>query len=308
MVNVSVVMSVYDEPEHVQKTIDSVLKQEGIDFEFVIVSDGANDAVVAVVTSFLSDSRIRFITQENQGLTVALINGCNHARAPFIARIDAGDLMVESRLLTQYHQIKDSPNVGIVSSWVTVTTDEGYFLYDIKQHESELDKSLRATSRNQLRSVFHASVMFRRSVYEQVGGYRKQFYFSQDCDLWTRMIEQSEIVIIPQALTMGVFSASGISGRHAASQQKLSELIASANLLRQQGRSDFSITEKAKKIRPEASKKETTDDFKGLYFIAKVLSDNQSIHAREYWQEVIKLRPFNLKCWFFLLLSHRYQK
>ena len=41
MVDVSVVMSVYDQPEHVRVTVDSVLAQQGIEFEFIIVSDGA---------------------------------------------------------------------------------------------------------------------------------------------------------------------------------------------------------------------------------------------------------------------------
>ena len=115
MDGVSVVMSVYDEPEHVKKTIDSVLKQVGVNFELIIVSDGASNAVVEVVNTYLNDERVRFIKQDNQGLTVALINGCSHAKSAFIARIDAGDIMLESRLEIQYKALVNDENIGFIT-------------------------------------------------------------------------------------------------------------------------------------------------------------------------------------------------
>jgi len=311
MSGVSVVMSVYDEPEHVKKTIDSVLKQTGIDFEFIIVSDGASDSVVNVVKGYLTDQRLRFIEQENQGLTVALINGCNQARWPFIARIDAGDTMHPSRLLTQFDVLSGDEMLGFVASWVRVETQEGYFLYDVKLQGCELELALKSVQPEEIVTPFHASVMFRKSIYDQVGGYRSEFYFSQDCDLWSRMIEKSGVKVVQELLTNGLFSANGISGRHAQTQLKMKALVAQANRLRQSAKSDESILVEAAKLRPSKqprSVKEHEDEFSGIYFIARVLSNNRSSYAKKYWSKALRIKPFSLKALFFYSISLLYNK
>jgi len=307
MVDVSVVMSVYDEPEHVQKTIQSVLAQENVDLEFIIVSDGASAPVLSVLDRYRSNARVTVVEQVNQGLTKALISACEIAKGAYIARIDAGDIMADDRLFLQLSAFKGKPELGIVSSNVLIETIEGYPLYKIEHTQAMFNNGLRAQYAEQIISPFHASVMFRKQVYESVGGYRKEFYFTQDVDLWTRMIECSEIEVINKVLTTGIFSASGISGKYRVYQTKLVELIAKANRLRQQGKVEDTILEQAELLRPGGTdlvQKESK--FNSLYFLAKVLSSNKSRHAKEYWWQAILSRPFSIKSWLFYLLSLRY--
>lgn len=307
MSDVSVVMSVYDEPEHVQKTIESVLNQEAIDFEFIIVSDGASDAVIQVVDSFIDDERIRFIKQQNQGLTVALINGCNCAKSPFIARIDAGDTMLESRLRTQCDKLVAEPSLGIVTSWVSIETVEGYFLYDLTFSNSQLNEKIRSLSADEFQSPFHASVMFRKTIYDQVGGYRDSFYFAQDCDLWSRMIECSELAVIESVLTCGIFAAQGISGKYANEQRQLLILILRAAKQRHNSLPEADVLSQAYQLRPtkivkkRQDNKAPVDHFDGFYFVAKILTDNKSKHALSYWRKALICRPLSMKSWFFSL-------
>ena len=311
MDGVSVVMSVYDDPDHVHKTIESVLKQKGVDFEFIIVSDGASEAVVDVVKSYIGDLRVRFIQQSNTGLTVALINGCSNATFSYIARIDAGDVMLDDRLRIQYETLQANPDIGIVTSWVTIQTEEGYFLYDLTFSNSELNQAIRALSVDEFRSPFHASVMFRKSIYFAVGGYRDSFYFAQDCDLWSRMIDCSKLEVIESVLTYGIFSAAGISGKYASEQKKLLALILQARTLRLDNMSDDDVLKEAYQLRPiktlnKPLKKVPKSSFPGLYFIAKILTDNKSKYALMYWCRVLKCRPLSIKSWFFTMLSILY--
>jgi len=259
MDGVSVVMSVYDDPDHVHKTIESVLKQKGVDFEFIIVSDGASEAVVDVVKSYIGDLRVRFIQQSNTG----------------------------------------------------IQTEEGYFLYDLSFSNSELNQAIRALSVDEFRSPFHASVMFRKSVYFAVGGYRDSFYFAQDCDLWSRMIDCSKLEVIESVLTYGIFSAAGISGKYASEQKKLLALILQARTLRLDNMSDDDVLKEAYQLRPiktlnKPLKKAPKSSFPGLYFIAKILTDNKSKYALMYWCRVLKCRPLSIKSWFFTMLSILY--
>ena len=58
----------------------------------------------------------------------------------------------------------------------------------------------------------HGEVMFRRDLYNSVGGYRQFFRFAQDHDLWLRMSERSKMAIIPKVLYQrGLFAKDGIA-------------------------------------------------------------------------------------------------
>jgi len=238
-------MSVYNEAEQVQTTIQSVLAQQGVDLEFIIVSDGADNDVLEVLNTVRSDPRIIIIEQQNQGLTKALIKGCDRTSNELIARIDAGDTMLAGRLVRQAETLLNNSDVGMV-------------------------------------------------LYQQVGGYRQEFYFTQDCDLWSRMIERSGIRVIDAVLSNAIFSPSGISGHHQAQQTVLVKLVVQGIALRRQGLSDSLILEAAKKIHPAKNIKKKSE-FESIYFIAKVLTDNRSRHAKEYWQRALRLKPWSFK-------------
>src|SRR5215472_5045758 len=96
---VSVVMSVYNNAPDLARTLDSILSQEGVDFEFIVVNDGSSDQSGQILNKYAQrDSRLRIIHQENAGLTRALIRGCDVARGEYIARQDAGDFSLPDRL------------------------------------------------------------------------------------------------------------------------------------------------------------------------------------------------------------------
>ena len=319
---VSVVLSVYDEPAQVATTIDSVLQQQGVELELVIVDDGADDAVQQVLTRYSSEPRISLIHQQNRGLTQALVRGCAAARHPLIARIDVGDIMLANRLRLQAERLAVNPQLGFVSSWVDIVTEEGYLLYSIRQQAQQLHDGLCGDDASKLLTPFHSSVMFRLQVYQRVGGYRAEFYFAQDCDLWSRMIEVAEIAVIEETLTVGLFSPSGISGRYGASQRALKKLAATANGLRKRGQSEHAVLVEAQRLRPskdfsktgiasptaatnsgEISAPVADSEFATLYFLARCLNDNRSPHANQYWRRVIAAKPWSMLSWVYLLQS-----
>ena len=127
---VSVVMSVYNGASDLAVTMDSILSQEGVEFEFIVVNDGSSDKTGQILNDYAQrDSRVRIIHQENTGLTRALIRGCDAARGEFIARQDAGDVSLPSRLKSQASLLRDHPDCVLVSCWTDMVGPEGEFLY-----------------------------------------------------------------------------------------------------------------------------------------------------------------------------------
>lgn len=303
-ISVSVVMAVYDEIDNVRITIESVFAQQDIELEFLVVSDGASTEVQEYLES-IDDSRFKLIYQDHAGLTRALIKACNMAKNPLIARIDAGDIMLEGRLSAQAKMFTKRPSIVLVACWVRVETDEGYYLYTVNDTSEQIDRALRAIDLDDFKTPFHSSTMFRKSAYQQVGGYRWQFYFAQDADLWSRMLQVGDFFMLEKTLTKAIFSVSGISGRYNKQQQALKELVVKANALRHKDQNDDIVLNQAEQYRPDKENEShgAENEFDTVYFLAKVMHDQKSPHAREYWYRALKLNPWSLKVWGFTVLS-----
>ena len=306
-------MAVFDQPDHVRRTIDSVLVQRGVEFELIIIDDGATATVKQVLKEYMAEQRVRVVEQSNHGLTAALINGCKQSQHPLVARIDAGDIMLPTRLSMQANLLALQESVGLVASWVDMVTEEGYSLYRNCLSTAEILAGARALDADQVRTPFHASVMFRKSIYERAGGYRPEFYFAQDCELWSRMAVITKFHVIDKVLTIGLFSPAGISGQFGEYQRHLTSLVAKANGARLHGMADEPIYKAAQVLRPQFPRVAADDsganrsDFAALYFLARCLSDNHSPHASEYWRKTIRVKPYSVISWLFLVRSLFYR-
>jgi len=118
--DISVVMSVYNGAERLSDTINSILSQQDVSFEFIIVNDGSTDSSADIIETLMqSDARIKLINQENQGLTKSLVTACSAAQADFIARQDNGDISIRGRLLAQFETLNAQPNTVMTSTGVS---------------------------------------------------------------------------------------------------------------------------------------------------------------------------------------------
>ena len=101
--DISVVMSIYNGERYLSQTIESILSQENVDMEFIIIDDGSTDSSSELLNDWAKkDKRIRLFAQSNQGLTKALIKGCAVAEGKYIARQDCGDISLPTRRTTRF--------------------------------------------------------------------------------------------------------------------------------------------------------------------------------------------------------------
>src|SRR5262249_34880906 len=96
----------------------------------------------------------------------------------------------------------------------------------------------------------HGSVMFRRSAYEMSGGYRWQFYFAQDSDLWLRVGEIGRIAYLPERLYLLRIAKSSIGSGWGVVQARLGSLSLVCQQARRQGLREDRILADAQLLRP----------------------------------------------------------
>ncbi len=156
--------------------------------------------------------------------------------------------------------------------------------------------------------------MFRNDVYQRAGGYRAAFYLTQDCDLWSRMVEISDLHNIDEVLTSGIFNTDGLSAQYAALQADYRRMVIALRDARRDEPDDALLTQQlldataqlSKSIRQSGSpqstdrarhKNPTAADSAGLYFLARCLMQHDSAHAHEYWLRLLKVNPWHVKAW-----------
>jgi len=186
---VSVVMSLYNSAKYLREAIDSVLAQTFTDFEFIIIDDGSKDEGADIVRSY-TDSRIRFIQQQNKGLPAALNAGIQVARSELIARMDPDDICFPNRLAMQYEFMLAHLNVCVLGSAAVLVEECGREICVFKRPELH-DKLLKILPGS---PFIHPSVMFRKDVFLRVGMYPEYMRFGgEDACLFGKMSQQSEI-------------------------------------------------------------------------------------------------------------------
>ena len=112
---ISVLIPVYNAADYLEATLDSCLRQTFRDFEVIAVNDGSTDRSACILEEYArKDSRIRVMTQINQGANAARKNTVEQARGEYVCFLDADDLLVESALQSLWIEIEKSGNDIII--------------------------------------------------------------------------------------------------------------------------------------------------------------------------------------------------
>ena len=89
---ISLIIPCFNAAKTLPRTLNSVREQDYKNLEIIIVNDGSKDNTLEVATKYATiDPRIRLITQENSGVSVARNNGLRNATGEYIMFLDADD-------------------------------------------------------------------------------------------------------------------------------------------------------------------------------------------------------------------------
>jgi hypothetical protein len=199
MIDVSVLMSVYNGEQFLAEAMESVLTQTLGDFELIVIDDGSTDGSSEILERYRADdSRVVIHTQPNQGRAAALNTGIALSRAPLIARLDADDIAMPDRLGLQHRFLAEHTDLAVVGGAVVFIDDAGRAFADVTYPPT--DAAIRASLAERMTPFVHSAVMVRKEALERVGGYRSVFINADDIDLWLRTAEHYRLANLTETV------------------------------------------------------------------------------------------------------------
>ena len=288
---VSVVMGVRNGGGTLEATLSSLTQGQNLALEVLVINDGSTDQTGPLLDRLAAaDPRIRVLNREGRGLTKALIEGCLAARGTFIARQDAGDRSLPGRLEQQVTCLDADPGANLCSCHVRLVVEEGATATVNRLAEESLADGLTGPA-------IHGSVLMRREAYERAGGYRAAFYYAQDLDLWSRMVESGRHRVVPEVLYEATLSPGSISGSRRQEQEAFHALIVAATRARRAGESELPWLEQAEQLSESCrnARRNPRREADGAYFIAACLAADHPELSRRYLERTLELNPLHLK-------------
>jgi glycosyltransferase involved in cell wall biosynthesis len=187
---VTVVIPTYNYAHFLIETLESALVQTYSNFEVIVVDDGSTDDTRQRLEPYLD--RIRYIYQENQGLSAARNTGIRAARGELIALLDSDDLWHPEKTEIQVRFLQEHPEVHMVASKKWDDPWEGWPKLDaggLIAHPVSLE-DLVVWSRIRFGAC---STLLRKCCFDEVGFFDTSFRSLEDRDMWIRIASRFSV-------------------------------------------------------------------------------------------------------------------
>jgi len=201
----SILLPVFDAAETLPTCLRSIQRQADPDWECVVVDDGSSDRGVAVAREFAAiDARFRLFARPHRGLVPTLVDGVEHCRGQFVARMDADDWMHRDRLAFQLAALERHPELAGVGCHVRIFP-RSRLTEGRRAYESWLNniRSAEDVAREAFVEcpIAHPTLCARRDVLDRFAW--RDRGWPEDYDLVLRMLEAGlDLGVVPRRLLL----------------------------------------------------------------------------------------------------------
>lgn len=188
---VNVVIPCYNQAHFLSDAIESVLSQTYTDFEVIVVDDGSKDDTKEVASGYAGeDQRVRLIRQENRGLAGARNRGLAEAGGEYVVFLDSDDRLLEGALEVGVRELHAHPGCAFASGRCTFIAADGSPILRLEQERVEGDPHIELLRAG---PILVPAVMYRRSIFEVVGGFDESYRAAEDYALYYRVASRFPI-------------------------------------------------------------------------------------------------------------------
>jgi glycosyltransferase involved in cell wall biosynthesis len=183
MTAISVIIPASNQAHYRAEAIESVLAQSFQNFEIIIIDDGSTDHTRQVAASFLTDSRVHYIYQQNAGLSAARNTGMAQAAGEFVTFLDSDDRFLPDKFAVLLACFKARPELGLVSGQaIFIDADSRRLPHTVDGRWTHIPADLLLGN-----PVHVGSLLVRREWLAQVDPFDESLRACEDWDMWLRL-------------------------------------------------------------------------------------------------------------------------
>ena len=182
------------------EAIDSALAQTYAEFEVVVVDDGSTDGTMEALAAKYGD-RVRAFRQENAGSAKARNRGVAEAKGEYIAFLDSDCLWAKDKIAKQVAYLDAHPDDALVYTPHLPVGEKGEVLRDLPNIKTYHSGRIFNHLYGETHFLSNPSVMIRKKVVEEVGGFDESFRLCQDAEMYLRVAHAHRIGVLEEALT-----------------------------------------------------------------------------------------------------------
>ena len=179
---VTVVITCYNHGRFLGEAIESVLSQSYQSFEVIVVDDGSTDDTREVAARY---PQVRCISQPNQGLSAARNRGIQEGRGEFFVFLDADDRLLPPALEAGVKALSERPECALAFGDYRAITSDGTVFLESTAASVQTDYYAALLRTNCIE--MHATVIYRRAVFQSIGTFDTSLKACEDYDLYLRV-------------------------------------------------------------------------------------------------------------------------
>jgi glycosyltransferase involved in cell wall biosynthesis len=192
MALVSIITPSYNQSAFLEETILSVLEQEDVDIEYIIIDGGSTDGSLGIIEKY-AGRLAWWISERDSGQAEAINKGLRRATGEYIAWLNSDDLYLPGAVAQAAAALGANPEVGFVFGDAITIDTQGRKLNDLAFSDWGLEELMA------FRIICQPAVFMRRSVLEQAGDLDTTYHYMLDHQLWLRLAQIAPILHIPSA-------------------------------------------------------------------------------------------------------------
>lgn len=185
---VSIITPSFNQAKYLEQTIQSVLSQDYLNIEYIVIDGGSTDGSVEVIKKY-QDKISYWVSEQDAGQTEAINKGFAKAKGEILAWINSDDFYNPNAVSEAIKYLAENPNVAMLYADCNFIDENGNVIgkFNAKQTDYKL-------LRKGYVHIPQQTMFFRAKYWTPLD---PSFYFAMDYDLWTRIAKQAEIKYIP---------------------------------------------------------------------------------------------------------------
>jgi len=189
---VTVIIPTYNRAHFIKNAVDSVLSQTYKDFELIVVDDGSTDNTKQILKAYRD--KLHYVYQENQERAVARNKGIALAKGEYVGFLDSDDLWFIDKLARQVPVLDNAPENVVLTYGYKQVVDKD--LNSVSGYEKKLRRLYKKAEKKkdtylsnlESSSIFTSTILIRRKVLLEMGGYDAAINDREDYELYLRLL------------------------------------------------------------------------------------------------------------------------